>query len=212
MRIRNLAPVALGAAIVCVGGAGIASAANGGAVGLGQHNTATQTTTIKSKHGPALSLQAHHGPALKVNSTKLIPKLNAQLLDGKSATQIATPIEELGQFTDFGGFLKCPRGTQPIGGGVLPDPTGADDSPFISVTFPHVASNNKTLDGWEGVAGDADGTYDGQGLVYVTCSRTPSKLGAASLSPAALGRAERSHAMTLAMVRARHQQTVATTR
>jgi hypothetical protein len=174
VRIGTKVIAALGVAIVAVGGAGVAKAAGGGPVVAGHSNTAAKTTTLKSKHGPALSLKSH-GPALKVNNSKLVHKLNAQLLDGQSASQIGQIAQSLGSFTGGGAYILCPKGTTPVGGGVIPDNSGADDNPYVIVSFPHVTSTGK-LNGWLGVAGDDDGSYNGEGLVYVSCSTSETKL------------------------------------
>lgn len=180
MRIGTKVIAALGVAIVAVGGAGVAKAAGGGPVIAGHSNTSAKTTTLKSKHGPALSLKSKHGPALKVNNSKLVPKLNAQLLDGQSASQIGDQIIQLaGSFTGGGAYILCPKGTTPVGGGVEPDPTGADDNPYVIVSFPHVSSTGKP-NGWLGVAGDDDGSYNNEGLVSVSCSTSKPKFSSAT--------------------------------
>ena len=56
---------------------------------IGQLNKAQSTSTLdKSGAGPALDLQVDSGAPLAVNSTAKVPKLNADRLDGKHATQI----------------------------------------------------------------------------------------------------------------------------
>ncbi|HEX3906412.1 MAG TPA: hypothetical protein VHW92_00610 [Mycobacteriales bacterium] len=69
---------------------GIATAANGGSLVLGHSNTATSTTTLKDKHGTPLSLVGKKSkPPLKVNSSKQVKHLNASLVGGQSASQLA---------------------------------------------------------------------------------------------------------------------------
>ncbi len=61
-----------------------AAAATGKPLILGKWNEAGQATVLKSTQQgePALKLKANGGPALTVNNTKLVPKLNADKLDG----------------------------------------------------------------------------------------------------------------------------------
>jgi hypothetical protein len=79
--------VILAAGCLLVGGTGIATAATGGNLILGQRNTAGRTTTLHSDSGPALSLEAPKGKApLAVNRRTKVTDLNADLLDGLSGT------------------------------------------------------------------------------------------------------------------------------
>jgi hypothetical protein len=88
---RGVVAGGIGALVLTVGGLGIATAANGGSLVLGHHNTATKTTTLKDKHGTPLSLVGKKSkPPLKVNSSKQVSHLNASLLGGSSAAQLAT--------------------------------------------------------------------------------------------------------------------------
>lgn len=74
-----------------VGGLGVATAANGGSLTLGHRNHATQTTTLKDSKGTPLSLVGKKSRApLKVNSSKQVTHLNASLVGGMSAAQLAT--------------------------------------------------------------------------------------------------------------------------
>jgi hypothetical protein len=200
MRVASkVATAALGVGILAVAGTGIAAASNGSPALLGQHNSATGTTTLKAKHGPALSLQSKANvPALKVSNSKLVHKLDAQFLDGKTSTQVGPKTKQfLGEFPagSGGGFLKCPSGMVPVAGGVLPDLSAPDDDgAFIVASFPHLNSNN-VPNGWLGVAADADNTYNGAGLLYVDCSgKSSSKLSAAAVRPAGHGTLSRTFA------------------
>jgi hypothetical protein len=88
---RSAAVGAIGILSVAVGGLGVATAANGGSLTLGHINTATKTTTLADSSGTPLSLRAKHGkPPLRVNSTTKVKHLNADELDGSSATALAT--------------------------------------------------------------------------------------------------------------------------
>jgi len=58
---------------------------------LGHSNTATATTTLRDSHGTPLSLVGKaSAPPLKVSSSKQVNHLNASLLGGESAAQLAT--------------------------------------------------------------------------------------------------------------------------
>jgi hypothetical protein len=84
--------VAGGVGVLClaVGGLGVATAANGGSLTLGHHNTATSTTTLEDSQGTPLSLSGKKSkPPLKVNSSKQVKHLNASLLDGQSAATLS---------------------------------------------------------------------------------------------------------------------------
>jgi hypothetical protein len=82
---------AIGLLSLTIAGAGIAAAANGGSLILGHSNAATATTTLRDSHGTPLSLVGKaSAPPLKVSSAKQVNHLNASLLGGKSAAQLAT--------------------------------------------------------------------------------------------------------------------------
>lgn len=91
--VRSLSPLAafgLTAALV-LGGAGIASAANGANFLLGKFNTETSTAWLKNTTGPALKLLAPSNSApLQVSNSKLVSGLNAQYVNGMSSSQLAT--------------------------------------------------------------------------------------------------------------------------
>lgn len=177
MRIGPRASAAaLGVAIVVVAGAGVAKASGADPVLLGHNNTAEGTTTIKSSGTPLALKGDADSPPLKVSSLREVKNLNSQYLNGKTAAQIAAAgiaasgaqTDVVGRFSDFGGFILCPTNMTPAGGGVLPDVTTADDVATVDLTFAYIdGSNNVT--GWEGVASDSDGSYDGTGFLFVTC-------------------------------------------
>ena len=88
---RGVVAGGIGVLALTVGGLGIATAANGGSLVLGQHNSATKTTTLKDKHGTPLALIGKKSkPPLKVNSSKQVAHLNAAMVGGKSASQLLT--------------------------------------------------------------------------------------------------------------------------
>ncbi len=71
---------------------GFASAATGNPLLLGKSNTANKPTVVQNTGtGPVLDLKAKAGqPPLKVNSSKLVPMLNAAQLQGKGPSAFAT--------------------------------------------------------------------------------------------------------------------------
>ena len=87
-----------------------AAAATGRAMVLGRWNQADHTTTLKNtKNGPALDLRANKGPALAVNSDKRVKKLNADMLDGKNASDLAASKQTVyvyGAASRVGGFTQ----------------------------------------------------------------------------------------------------------
>lgn len=91
--VRSLSPLAafgLTAAVV-LGGAGVASASNGGNFILGQTNQETSTSYLNNSTGTPLKLNAPANAApLKVSNSNLVSGLNAQLVNGMSASQLAT--------------------------------------------------------------------------------------------------------------------------
>ncbi len=70
----------------------MASAATGNPLLLGKSNSANKPTILTNTGtGAALDLRPKAGqPALKTNSNKLIPNLNADMVDGKSSAAFAT--------------------------------------------------------------------------------------------------------------------------
>ena len=83
----------LAAAAILVVGADVASyAANGRPLLLGQANSESATATVKNTGtGAALSLKTRAGsPPLKVSSSKVVKKLNADTVDGSHAAALKT--------------------------------------------------------------------------------------------------------------------------
>jgi hypothetical protein len=117
--VRVTAPAALvGVGALFVSGVGIADAATGGNFILGKKNTAGAVTTLSNPNGTPLSLKAKSGSApLAVNTSKLVAKLNANFLNGLSASQLqrrlsgtctSTGIASVGS----GGAATCAQGEQ----------------------------------------------------------------------------------------------------
>jgi hypothetical protein len=91
----DLRPYGAVAAMAVVGvlavNTGVATATGGEAMILGRTNFAHQTTILhRTSPGPALQLEGRPGSApLAVNSTVKVAKLNADMVDGQSAAQLA---------------------------------------------------------------------------------------------------------------------------
>jgi hypothetical protein len=83
---------ALAVAIVLVASLDfVAAAATGSPMILGQLNTANRTTTVQNTgSGPAARFISSSGAPIAVNRTTKVARLNADLLDGKSATDLYT--------------------------------------------------------------------------------------------------------------------------
>lgn len=103
MWVGRAAAFVVGLAAILALVIGVASAAlgaNGKPLILGKAaNTATKVTgLVKGGAGPALSLKVDSGPPLSVNSSDQVPNLNADLVDGRSASSfVASGTYRLGQ-------------------------------------------------------------------------------------------------------------------
>lgn len=85
----TISAAAIGVGGLAVWGVGTAEAATGGHFLLGKTNHETRMATLSNSKGTPLSLKAKSGsPPLKVNSSKLVPRLNASLLGGVSAAKL----------------------------------------------------------------------------------------------------------------------------
>jgi hypothetical protein len=172
---KLLVGVGAGSIAVAVLGTGVATASNGSPIVLGHSNHTTSTTKLIDRKGSPLALVGKKSqPPLTVNSQKMVPHLNAQLLNGKTAGQLASSastVQVTSPFAGFFGFAKCPTGTHPVGGGILPDPssTNPGDTPIVVGSFPNITSSNK-FNGWDGGATDFDGSYDGTGFIFAYCT------------------------------------------
>jgi hypothetical protein len=111
--------VASAVALVCAG-TGIGSAATGRAFILGRSNTETSTAALADSRGTPLSLSAPAYKApLAVNRNVMVRNLNAQYLDGSSASSL----QSSGVDTYFSGgstAISTTGWTEVAGTGVLP--------------------------------------------------------------------------------------------
>jgi hypothetical protein len=90
MRARTLLTAVGIAGLLVVGIDAVSYAATGDALILGHSNNAGQSTTVSNTgSGPVLKLHASAGqPALSVNTNNKITNLNADYVDGQSASQL----------------------------------------------------------------------------------------------------------------------------
>lgn len=89
LRFLRDQPLAIAAVLVTLTGAVLA--ANGVGVKLGSGNDATLATVLKNTAtGPAVDLRSKAGqPPFRVNSTRVVPRLNVARLGGKKASAFA---------------------------------------------------------------------------------------------------------------------------
>jgi hypothetical protein len=121
---RSVSPssvIAVTLALV-LGGATVASAANGGNFLLGRANTETATATLTNTKGTPLTLSAPAGKApLAVNQQTMVKNLNAQFLGGQPLTQLqatgggSATIPGTDQAIDFNEEVVASTGTLPAG-------------------------------------------------------------------------------------------------
>lgn len=135
MTSSRLTAFLAGALCALVVGGGTAVAATGGSLILGKSNSAGSVTSLTNKNGTALALGSRSGtPPLKVNGTTKVPNLNADRLDGLSASSFARVTGTTGGFDVTGqpydlnengatdtivAAATCPTGTQMTGGGAM---------------------------------------------------------------------------------------------
>lgn len=158
-----------------------ASASNGHAWLLGRSNTETAATTVTNSKGTPLSLKARSGYApLAVNSTKVVSRLNADLLDGVQASSMARTNARVGMIVDSGfSPAVCPSGTKITGGGGLDEGgllySGPGNDPVTGDFMPN---------SWQaiGVTGD---TYSIAYCISLTGKPVPGGVNMAAVSQAA---------------------------
>jgi len=135
MRKRTILAASAIVAVGCIAIPTGAYAANGGSWLLGRSNSESATTTVTHSGGTPLSLNAKSGYApLKVNSSKVVTNLNADKVDGYSASSFAMRSGRTGTIAHDGSIdglgAKCPTGTVFVsGGGFAP---GAADYIYYS--------------------------------------------------------------------------------
>ncbi|HEX3823439.1 MAG TPA: hypothetical protein VHV79_03110 [Mycobacteriales bacterium] len=124
--IRAASAAVIGVLAIAVGGAGIATAANGGSLVLGSHNSETHTTTLTDHSGTPLALIAKKGKApFTVNSNGLVKKLNAGELGGLTAGTLSS-----GTTSELKYSLLGLLGGGGLGIG-LPEPSGSTSIPTL---------------------------------------------------------------------------------
>ena len=114
---------AISIAALFVALSGTAYAATGGNFILGNPNSATSVTSLTNTAGTALGLNSKAGTApLSVGNSVLVPKLNASLVGGKSASSFLAANGTAANSNQLGGvpasrFTQGATGTIFIGGG-----------------------------------------------------------------------------------------------
>jgi hypothetical protein len=158
--------VALVAGLAVVGAPGVASAANGAAWLLGRSNAESAPTTVTNSTGTPLVLNAKAGYApLKVNSTKVVPTLNSDMVDGYHSSSFAMRSGKTGTIVHDGTYdglgAKCPSGTVFVSGGGY--------APYEGESIIYSGPD------WDGATGKLIpnswivGTESGYGVSNVTC-------------------------------------------
>jgi len=182
-----------------------------------KNTATTTTTVADNKGTPLALTAKNGAPPLEVNSSAKVRHLNADELDGLDSPQLQRRIGQecqsgsairaispsgnvtcqnvgggsgsfssaLAVMASGIGIAYCPIGSNPISGGAVPDTTGLTDIPFIAASVPHATDG--TFDGWEVIMSDSDGSYDGMGYVYATCtSASVTPVASPALKPARL--------------------------
>ncbi|WP_395691997.1 hypothetical protein [Nocardioides sp.] len=110
--LRSTLTVLAAAALIATAANTVSYAAGGPSVLLGKSNTASKTTTITAKNGPAVSLRSKPSvPSLAVSSKRLVPRLNADMLDGAHLAQISP--------TTYRQTLNLPVGSASVPDGTM---------------------------------------------------------------------------------------------
>jgi hypothetical protein len=125
MRARNATRVGLGVLLLLVSVGGGTAVAADHALLVGQSNTADATTSLSNSAGTALALTSKSGsPPLRVSGRTKVANLNADLVDGLSAGDLALSAGRtgviVGSESDADGYVntaRCPTGTIATGGG-----------------------------------------------------------------------------------------------
>ncbi|MCW2748258.1 MAG: hypothetical protein JWP10_1400 [Nocardioidaceae bacterium] len=150
--------VAAGLTVILVVGIDATSyAANGKSFLLGKSNTATKITKLKNSAGTPLQLKAKAGYApLKVSSPVVVTNLNADLLDGKSASDLKGELQNkayvfnntTASTTDGSikyAFTGIAPGTYLLNYSVqMAGATGSTGSPEQAYCTPHVNGSSNT--------------------------------------------------------------------
>lgn len=178
---------------------GTAVAATGGTFVLGKDNKASKTSTLASRAGAPLTLDAPRGRApMRVNSTRRVARLNADLLDGlhgrafarklcsngpddyviarTNCTRVLTVVEPItndgyqviARDTAPGGLAVCPFGYA-VGGGFRLGDSATPDTVLAS----HATNGGRYQSTAWAVKVQPNATHGGSvgsgGQVYVVC-------------------------------------------
>lgn len=175
--------------IIAVLGFGVAIAPNTSALSavryvvLGGANSTTAATTITNTGGTPLSLKAKSGtPPLAVNTTKVVPRLNADYVDGYHASSFAKVAAKTGIVPALDAPVTCPKGTTLTGGGGLAETSLGYSGPGLdTATSTFIPNSWEALDAAGGSAyslavcynptgGSIPGAISRSGLAKMTSS------------------------------------------
>lgn len=155
----------------------VAMAATGKPLILGKVNKAGKTTTVKSTSGPALKLTTPAGqPPLQINRNIRVPNLNADLVDGKSASQLGVRTKIYGAAVNEVDALGFVLSTPVIpAGNYLISLTGFLDVPvnsYLQCTVGPESADPYFIDQW--VTGNAQGaaTLNAAGVASISTSQS----------------------------------------
>jgi hypothetical protein len=135
----------VGLAVILALVLGLATAAfgaNGDFFKVGRTNLASAVSTLdKSGAGPALRLLVDSGAPMAVNSSAKVSKLNADMVDGKNATQIGVNGREQVESDSVSNSDSPKSATAPCPPGKLLVGTGADIFGGKSGTSPNLLTD-----------------------------------------------------------------------
>ena len=158
MKLNHPSVFIAGAVTALTLGGGTAYAANGGSFLLGRSNTATAVTTLTSSTGTPLALRAKVGyPPLSVSSSKTVPSLSADLLDGLTSTSF---LRSTGKAADA-------EKVDGINGASIALTTGRTGVVYGSNTdVDHLAITARCPAGTIATGGGGAADYEGDALAY----------------------------------------------
>jgi hypothetical protein len=165
---RRLAPYVTGTAVgVVVATSGTAAAGTAAQFLLGRDNKATHVSTLTNSNGPAIALHAKPGkPPLTVNSSVVVPHLDAALLDGADAASLVTRARA-GLVTVWQVAVAKDGSVRSKHAGISVARNAAGDYSVVWVGFPGAALPYCTGIGRTGVLTGENANDDGSGSARV---------------------------------------------
>jgi hypothetical protein len=152
-------------------------------VALGARNSTTATTTITNSAGTPLALNAKSGSApLAVNSSKVVSKLNADYVDGVSASAFARTAGKTGVILGEGVTgATCPAGTVLTGGGGIAS-TAAGDPSALAYSGPTIDATGLVANSWLALPVNAADTVFSFAVCYNPKGAVPGALSQAAVA------------------------------